>query len=111
MSGEADFRHYCADCHGEEGRGDGPRAFGLSRPPLNLTQLAKRYGGTFPRQHVIAIIDGRETFSAHGSREMPVWGDWFKIEAAEGLGGAEGDEASIRRRIERLVDYLISIQE
>ncbi|MBL8895430.1 MAG: c-type cytochrome [Rhizobiales bacterium] len=110
-SGEADFRMYCADCHGEDGRGNGPRAFGLSVPPPDLTKLAERHDGDFPREQVSALIDGRASVSAHGSREMPVWGKWFKIEAEEGLGGAEGDEGSIRKRINALVDYLISIQQ
>jgi mono/diheme cytochrome c family protein len=110
-SGEADFNMYCADCHGEDGRGNGPRAFGLSIPPPDLTKLAQRHDGKFPREQVIALIDGRASVSAHGSREMPVWGTWFKIEAEEGLGGAEGDEGSIRKRINVLVDYLTSIQE
>jgi mono/diheme cytochrome c family protein len=110
-SGEADFNMYCADCHGEDGRGNGPRAFVLTVPPPDLTRLAERHGGTFPREQVSALIDGRASISGHGSREMPVWGKWFKIEAEEGLGGAEGDEGSIRKRINALVDYLITIQE
>jgi mono/diheme cytochrome c family protein len=110
-SGEADYNMYCADCHGEDARGNGPRAFGLSVPPPDLTRLAERHDGTFPREQVTALIDGRASISGHGSREMPVWGKWFKIEAEEGLGGAEGDEGSIRKRINALVDYLISIQE
>jgi len=110
-SGEADFNMYCADCHGEDARGNGPRAFGLSIPPPDLTRLAERYDGAFPREQVTALIDGRASVSGHGSREMPVWGNWFKIEAEEGLGGAEGDEGSIRKRINALVEYLITIQQ
>lgn len=110
-SGEAEFSMYCADCHGDDARGGGPRAFGLTIPPPDLTQLAERRGGAFPREHVTALIDGRASVSGHGSREMPVWGKWFKIEAEDGLGGAEGDEGSIGKRINALVEYLISIQE
>lgn len=110
-SGEADFGMYCADCHGEDARGNGPRAFGLTAPPPDLARLAERHDGVFPRDQVTALIDGRASISGHGSREMPVWGKWFKVEAEEGLGGAEGDEGSIRKRIDALVDYLISIQE
>jgi mono/diheme cytochrome c family protein len=110
-SGEADFNMYCADCHGEDGRGNGPRAFGLSVPPPDLTRLAERHEGVFPREQVTSLIDGRASVAGHGSREMPVWGKWFKIEAEEGLGGAEGDEGTIRKRINALVEYLITIQE
>lgn len=34
------YQEKCASCHGEQGRGDGPAARGLSRPPRNLTEQA-----------------------------------------------------------------------
>lgn len=111
VSGEADFRLYCASCHGEEGKGDGPKSFGLSIKTPDLTQLARRYGGTFPGERLLRVIDGRDALSAHMEREMPVWGQWFKMEAAEGLGGAEGDEGTVKRRIANLLDYIESLQE
>jgi hypothetical protein len=101
---------YCADCHGEDGRGEGSKIFGLSRPPPDLTTLKARNGGVFPRDRLLRIIDGREDIKDHGDREMPVWGDWFKMEAEEGLGGAEGDEETIRKRINRLIDFLETLQ-
>ena len=109
-SAEHAFGLYCANCHGENGRGDGPKAFGLSVPPPDLTRLSKRNGGVFPRKRLQAIIDGREVLKHHGDREMPVWGKWFKMEAEEGLGGAEGDEGTVQRRITDLIDYLESLQ-
>ena len=108
---EHDFRLYCANCHGEGGRGDGPKAFGLSGPPPDLTKLSERNGGVFPRERLQAIIDGREALKNHGDREMPVWGIWFKMEAEEDLGGAEGDEGTVQRRITGLIDYLETLQE
>ncbi len=42
---------------------------------------------------------------------MPVWGTWFKMEAAEDLGGAEGDENSIKRRVDNLIAYIQELQE
>lgn len=35
-NGAALFSSHCASCHGEQGRGDGPLAGQLSRPPTNL---------------------------------------------------------------------------
>lgn len=110
VSAEAAFARYCAPCHGDDGRGNGKLAFGLSKPAPNLTRLAVRNGGTFPREHVVRLIDGREQVDAH-NREMPIWGDWFKLEAEEGFDGPAGDEAKIRKRIDDLVDLLQSIQE
>ncbi len=104
------FSLYCANCHGEGGRGDGPKAFGLSGSPPDLTRLSERNGGVFPRERLRAIIDGREALKNHGDREMPAWGVWFKIEAEEDLGGAEGDEGTVQRRITGLIDYLETLQ-
>ena len=108
---ERDFRLYCSDCHGENGRGDGPKTFGLSGPAPDLTKLSLRNGGQFPRERLQAIIDGREILKNHGNREMPVWGLWFKMEAEEDLGGAEGDEGTVQRRITGLIDYLETLQD
>lgn len=109
VSGEADFNMYCANCHGEDGKGDGPKAFGLSGPLPDLTQLTQRYG-SFPREKLIRLIDGRDQIAGHMDREMPVWGVWFKEESATDLGGAEGDEGSVARRVNNLVDYVESLQ-
>jgi len=107
---ERDFRLYCSNCHGEGGRGDGPKTFGLSGPAPDLTRLSERNGGVFPRERLQAIIDGREALKNHGDREMPVWGVWFKMEAEEDLGGAEGDEGTVPRRSTGLIDYLETLQ-
>lgn len=109
-TGEHDFRLYCSDCHGEDGRGDGPKTFGLSGPAPDLTGLASRNRGVFPRERLQQIIDGREILKNHGDREMPVWGVWFKMEAEEDLGGAEGDEGTVQRRITALIDFLETLQ-
>jgi hypothetical protein len=110
ISGERDFRMYCANCHGEDGHGEGPKIFGLSRPPPDLTTLATRNDGVFPKDRLARIIDGREDIKVHEDREMPVWGQWFEMEAEEGLGGAEGDEGRVQQRIENLIDFLEMIQ-
>lgn len=109
-SGEADFRISCSSCHGEYGRGEGGKAFGLSVEPPDLTTLSRRNGGVFPRERLRGIIDGREDIKVHGDREMPVWGQLFKLDAEEGLGGAEGDETAVERRIEALIDFIESLQ-
>jgi hypothetical protein len=109
VSGEADFNMYCASCHGEDGKGDGPKAFGLSKPVPDLTTLTQRYG-SFPRDRLAKLIDGRDPIEGHVDREMPVWGVWFKEEAAEELGGAEGDEGSVARRVDNLIGYVEALQ-
>jgi mono/diheme cytochrome c family protein len=75
ISGADEYNRLCASCHGEDGRGDGPVAGVLKTPPTNLTLLAKNNGGHFPAMRVLEMIDGRTVADAHGTREMPVWGE------------------------------------
>ena len=103
-SGAALFRTYCASCHGADARGAGPMADHLRRVPPSLTSFAVRNGGVFPGERLKRIIDGRDV-PAHGSSEMPVWGDAFR-RTREGLSG----EAATAR-IDAIVRYLETIQE
>lgn len=110
VSGEHDFNLYCASCHGVSGKGDGPKAFSLEKKLPDLTKLTRKYG-QFPRDKLTRMVDGRDPIPGHGDREMPVWGVWFKEEAAQELGGAEGDEGTVKRRLDNLVDYIASLQK
>lgn len=56
-TGRALFMENCAACHGAGGRGDGPMASGLPRPPADLTRLSAS-GKPFPAVHVMSYIDG-----------------------------------------------------
>ena len=103
QSGRDLFATYCASCHGIGGRGNGPAAEELRHRPADLTQFAKRNGGVFNGARIHSIVDGRAV-KAHGTMEMPVWGDAFKWR--EGL-----PEDGITVRIDALVRYLESIQE
>jgi mono/diheme cytochrome c family protein len=102
-SGQDLFVTYCASCHGITGRGNGPAADELRHRPADLTQFAKHNGGIFNAARIHDIVDGRAV-KAHGTMEMPVWGDAFKWR--EGL-----PEDAIKARIEALVRYLETIQE
>jgi len=106
-AGRADFLRYCASCHGVDAQGKGPVAETLRTPPADLTKIAKRHGGKLPAGDIAAFIDGRTMVSAHGTREMPVWGRILGEKIAE---GTTEDEVA-RGRIDALVAYLISIQK
>lgn len=71
------FLRACASCHGADARGAGPAAGALRVSPPDLTLLAARNGGVFPRDAVLAVVTGARTLAAHGSREMPVWSITF----------------------------------
>ena len=95
--GKTEFLSSCAACHGPDGRGKGPVSAELKATPSDLTVLAKKNNGVFPVAAVYEMIDGRKSVSAHGTREMPVWG--FRYESI------------FRSRTLALVDYLNRIQE
>lgn len=76
-SGKEMFNQYCAVCHGSGGKGDGPAANALKKRPADLTQLARKNNGAFPDLHVMNYITGEEAVAAHGSRDMPMWGQIF----------------------------------
>ena len=106
-SGAAMYQRYCASCHGTAGRGDGPVAPSLARPPTDLTKMAKRAGGRFDEQTVLATIDGRRQVAEHGPREMPVWGAVFDAELESQLYTQYSGLLQSRA----LMDYLRSLQE
>ncbi len=103
-TGDYLFRTYCAACHGESAKGNGPLADSMRKRPADLTEIAKRNKGVFPKEQVYRMIDGREPVKGHGGADMPVWGDVF-TRAVEG-----GDPNVVQKRIEALVDYLAGIQ-
>lgn len=107
--GKGKYTKYCASCHGNAAKGDGPLAQMLIVKPADLTQLSQRNGGQFPFWRVYRMIDGREAVRGHGSREMPMWGFIFQIE--EGATQAPYQEDLVRGRIWQLVYFLESIQE
>ena len=108
--GRGDFMNYCAACHGVGAKGDGTVAEFLTIEAADLTKMAARNGGIFPRQRAIEVIDGRAQVAVHGQRDMPVWGDWFKFEASSD-GAGDKTEKIVRARIDALVTYLGSIQQ
>ena len=106
-AGQQYFVRYCSACHGMTGRGDGSVAPALRTPPADLTRLAQRRGGSFPVVEIAALIDGRTVIPAHGSREMPIWGERF---GEMGGGGSVGEEV-VRGNLLVLIEYLQTLQQ
>ena len=104
--GQELFLKYCASCHGKGGMGNGPVAKALKTRPADLSLIARRNGGTFPSSVVAEYIDGSRSPEAHGSREMPIWGEKLRGGYADpGLG-----EEMARGTITAIVEYLQTIQ-
>src|SRR5262249_51404602 len=93
-SGEQMFKSYCAPRLGLEAKGTGPAAAALKKSPANLTELSSRSGGKFPELKVFNTIKGDLEVSAHGTKDMPVWGALFP--------SVSGSEAEVQLRISNL---------
>jgi mono/diheme cytochrome c family protein len=102
VSGKDMFMQYCAACHGKDGKGNGPAAPALKKAPADLTTLAARNNDKFPEARVAKYIQGDSEVTAHGSRDMPIWGDLFRqLNREPGVA---------QMRLSNLEDYLKSIQ-
>jgi mono/diheme cytochrome c family protein len=116
-SGEDLFNTYCAVCHGKDAKGNGPAAGALKVRPPDLTTLAQRHGGKFPREYVTTVLQyGVEDVKAHGSKDMPIWGSLFgptgTVSRSEPLPLAEAREVSsvVTLKIHNLSQYIESLQ-
>ena len=102
VEGSEIFKNHCASCHGVDARGHGPIASSLKHHVPDLTLISQQSGGKFPSDRVKQVIDGSDSPSAHGNREMPVWGPLFHhIDKDQDFGPV---------RLEAVSKYLESIQ-
>jgi len=103
ITGSKLFAAYCAPCHGVDGKGKGPAAPALKSIPPDLTFLAKYSGGSFPSAHVMAVLTGLSDNTAHGTKDMPIWGPLFRS-----MAGHSDQGAYLRAR--NVTEYLKSMQ-
>jgi len=119
--GKSEFQSSCASCHGADGKGNGPVSGLLKVSPPDLTMLARNNNGTFPTNAVSESISGLKTIPAHGTREMPIWGERFNpiirlphyVDPSywKMAGPEQSPEVVVRTRILAVVDYLSRIQK
>ena len=119
--GKLQFQSGCAACHGLDGKGKGPVSGQLTVAPVDLTLLAKTNGGVFPYKPIYDVIDGRKAVEAHGTREMPIWGERFNpivnlphdvdLSYWKMAGPEQSPEVVVRTRILAVIDYLSRIQQ
>jgi mono/diheme cytochrome c family protein len=102
VSGKQMFETYCAVCHGPEGKGNGPAAKALKSVPTDLTRLSAQNQGKYPEMRVTNTLV-RPDVAAHGSHEMPIWGDLFRS-----LGNGTNDMVTLR--VVNLTSYAKSLQ-
>jgi hypothetical protein len=103
LYGVDNFHDYCSPCHGRDGTGHGPVAVALKTPPTDLTELAAKNKGVFPRARVRQYITNGAETPAHGSTIMPVWGPTFRA--------LDSSDRAVALRIANVVEYLATIQK
>lgn len=105
MSGQELYKRFCAACHGADAQGNGPVAASFKIQVPDLTRIARRQGKFSPTL-IERVVDGRHILAAHGTREMPVWGEEF-TRAELGSPDAERDTRTV---IAKIVEYISTIQ-
>ena len=106
--GEALYVELCAVCHGNGAKGDGPAAPAMSRPVPDLTVLAAKNDGLFPREAIENSIAGENRVISHGTIEMPIWGPMFEESRPDWK--AFRREGAAKQKIYTLTEYLATLQ-
>jgi mono/diheme cytochrome c family protein len=109
--GKREYEANCVVCHGAKGKGDGPFNDSLKVRAPDLTVLSKTNDGLFPVNRVLEVIDGRNQVKGHGTREMPIWGDVYNVQAAPQFDDYPYNAALfVWARTLALIDYLNRLQ-
>lgn len=108
-TGRGDYVQFCAECHGPMGKGDGSRSATLDIPAMDLTSIAARNGGTFPKRKVMAVIYGNSPEHPKGTT-MPGYGLLLEGRTVNYDSG-DGIETPTPWRLVALTEYLERLQE
>ena len=110
------FQQRCSTCHGVDAKGakgtglQGPMAIydpqstdpARRVPPADLTALSEQNAGKFPAERVKNAISFNGSIPAHGTPDMPAWGDVFY--------SLKSDPKLLEKRVRELTAYIGSIQ-
>ncbi len=104
--GKKIYTKECSQCHGGSGEGAGVASLGLGAPPPDLTRLAQRNDGVFPREFVRRFVLGKVA-KEDPDAAMP---DYSAVSLPHVYpnGGADGEV--LEGDFEDLIDYLESNQ-
>jgi mono/diheme cytochrome c family protein len=107
-AGKELFHQHCSMCHGVGAKGDGtwyePNSVDEQRrvKPADLTVLSEQNGGQFPADRVRNSIYSKDKVPAHGTPEMPAWGDVFY--------SLKSDPKALEHRVSDVTAYIQSLQ-
>ncbi len=107
-AGKEMFREYCSVCHGVDAKGSGSLYDPSSAdktvrvPPADLTVLSERNAAKFPADRVRDAIYSKGSIPAHGTPDMPAWGDVFY--------NLKSSPKVIDARVRNLTAYIESLQ-
>jgi mono/diheme cytochrome c family protein len=107
-AGKELFLQHCSVCHGVEAKGNGsmydPESAEPERrvPPANLTIFSEQNAGKFPADRVRDAIYFKGSIPAHGTPEMPAWGNVFYL--------LKSRPKLLEERVRDLTAYIESIQ-
>jgi mono/diheme cytochrome c family protein len=104
------FYQNCSICHGVDGKGPGPGSMydpesvepAKRVKPANLTILSEQNAGKFPADRVRDAIYFKGSIPAHGTPEMPAWGNKFYL--------LKSRPKVLEERVRDLTAYIESIQ-
>jgi mono/diheme cytochrome c family protein len=104
------FHQNCSVCHGVDAKGPGPGSMynpESNEPekrvkPADLTVLSEQNAGKFPADRVRNAIYFKGSIPAHGTPEMPAWGNVFYL--------LKSRPKVLEQRVRDLTAYIESIQ-
>ncbi len=106
-TGSQDFATYCAACHGDGGKGDGPMAGTLDRRPADLTKLAGA-DGKIPMARVMSKIWGYA--KAPDGTVMPKFAPLLDNDQMVLFDSGDGIPTPTPLRLVQLAEHLQTLQ-
>jgi mono/diheme cytochrome c family protein len=77
--GQAHYLFFCGNCHGVDGKGDGPLAVHLKMAPTDLTVLHAADSDTSLAERVMKALDGRHAIGETEAHKMPVFSESLEV--------------------------------
>ncbi len=77
--GQAHYLFFCGNCHGVDGKGDGPLAVHLKIAPTDLTLLQATDSATSLAERVMKALDGRHAIGETEAHRMPIFSESLEV--------------------------------